>query len=323
MNEIFKAHKTCIFKRLQRYQFFVFLEWFGEMPGFEGSVSGDNQTCEQKQCLQQVVYSFNWRRVVPVSGSRSFLDLLERYGGWRYLYFLTNIRLRMEIDAERLYMFSLVRGPEMTGEQAKAMVVCLSRMSWNFPPSIYADKNEVERTAEMRRRVEDRLKFFRKEPPALQKLMTRTLTVLIFHIAHDLRLHKIAAGWQHRYSHAGIASLTRAQIVAGWEDLVSKIMSKTVLGSFFFFGVTNALQLCCEPMNVELTETINAILREFQRGLIDHLAALASGTVPTSNVVDSLFLEGSLWAAGLEFPTVGWFTTECQDGMASCPYRPR
>ena len=294
MNETFKKHKKCIFK---------------------GPVSGDSRTSEQTQCLKEVVLSFDWRGVVPMTSggtsARLFLHLLEWYGGWRYLYFLTSLKGRMENDAQFLHMW-LEGRLDMTGEQAKAMVLCLSRMSWK--PAVdegdgtggNAGMSEVDRIAEVRMRVEDRLKFFRKEPPAFQQLMTKTLTYLTFFIAHHMRLDKIATGYQRFYLPLGMGSLTKAQRVAGWEDLVSRIMTKTLLGCLFFFGVTNVMRLCEDAWKVKFLQVQLVILGEFKRQMDLHLQAVSSGTLPQ---VDSCFLAGSLWAAGLDFPTLGWIFT--------------
>lgn len=317
MNRIFKTHKTCIFKRTQRYQFPEFLEWFGERPRFDGPVSSASRTSEQIQCLKEVVLSFNWSHVVPMTSggtpARLFLHLLERYGGWRYLYFLTSVKNRMEKDAQLLRRMSLEGKVDMTREQAKAMVLCLFRMSRN-PQTYegdetggYAVMSEVDRIAEVRMRVEDRLKFFRREPPALQKLMTRTLTILTFHIANELRLNNIATEYRHYYLPAGMGSLTSAQRVAGWDDLVSKVMAKTLLGSVFYFGISNVLRLFKESFSIKTKEIERMIYGEFERQMELHLRAVTIGTVPH---VDSRFLAGSLWAAGLEFPTVNWFVTK-------------
>ena len=315
MNKTFKTHKTCIFKRTQRYQFPEFVEWFGERPGFDGPVPGASRTSEQIQCLKEVVLSFQWSSPVPMdsgeTSARLFLHSLERYGGWRYLYFLTTVKRHMEKDAQLLHRKSLEGEVDMTGEQARAMVMCLSRMSWN--PEIYegdemgwyAEMSEVDRIAEVRIRVEDRLKFFRREPLALQKLMTRTLTVLTYHIAYELRLDVLATEYRHYYLPVGMGSLTKAQLLAGWDDLVSKIAAKTLLGNFFFFGVSNILRLDEEPFTVGI-EIEYRIFGEFRRQMELHLRAVATGTVPH---VDSRFLAGSLWAAGIEFPTLNWFVT--------------
>ena len=317
MNKTFKTHKTCIFKRIQRYQFPEFVEWFGERPEFDGPVPGASRTSEQIQCLKEVVLSLHWSRAVAMdsgeTSARLFLHSLERYGGWRYLYFLTTVKRRMEKDAQLLHRKSLEGGLDMTGEQAKAMVMCLSRMSWN--PEIYesdetggyAEMSEVDRIAEVRIRVEDRLKFFRREPPALQKLMTRTVTILTFRIALELRLDKLATQHRRYYLPVGMGSMTGAQLLAGWDELVSKITAKTLLRDFFFFGVSNILRFFEEPFNIGMIEIEYRIFEELKRQMELHLRAVATGTVPH---VDSHFLAGSLWAAGLEFPTLNWFVTQ-------------
>ena len=315
MNEIFKTHKNCIFKRLQRYHFPEFLECFGERPEFDGPVPGDSRTSEQIQCLEDVVLCFVWDTPVsmPRGGhpGRFFLHLLERYGGWRYLYFLQVVKNKIEEEAQRLRRISLERNLDMTGEQVKAMTFCFNRMSWNGAArergeAAQAAMSEEDRVAEVRMRVEDRLKFFRREPPALQELMTRTLTMLIFGIARALQLDIIATRYRRFYRPPNMASLTMAQRVSGWDSLISNIMAKTLLDCFFAYGIMNSMRMCEEPW--EDASDVKDIRSDFSRYLVEHLQAVASGTVPP---VDSQMLEGSLWAAGMGI-TFGWFVIAAQ-----------
>ena len=320
MNGIFKRHKRSIFKRMQRYQFPEFLECFGERPGFvglEGPVSGDSRTSEQIQCLRDLVLSFSWQSVISLASggipARLFLLRLESFGGRKYLYFLQIVKHQMEEDAQRLRMISLQGRLDMTGEQAKAMVLCFSRMCWHKAAGegdgarSYAAMSEVDRVAEVRMRVENRLKIFQKEPPALQELMRRTLAVLILRMAQALGLDIIVTRYQNFYRSVGMASLTMAQRMAGWDHLASMIAARTLLKCFFFYGVMNILRLCEEPFNNDIMEARTVIVWEFIHHLEDHLQAVASGTFPH---VKPQMLEGSLLATGIDFPTFGWFVTD-------------
>ena len=303
MNEIFEVHRRCIFKRVQRYQFPEFLECFGEKPGFDKPVSGESRT------VNAILYTKD--NVPPGTPHRSVLNLLERYGGWRYLNFLDNAKRQMEESAQRLRRISLEGKLDVTGEQAKVMALCFSRMSGNAregagdEAGIHANMSEVERVAEVRMRVENGLKLFRKEPPVLQKLMTRTLKILVLQIARALRLNVLVTRYQRLYLPRDIGSLTMAQIVAGWDDLVSKTVAQTLLERFFFYRVTDLLPLCdllpqCEGM------VLDGIVLEFRRNLQCHLEAVHSGIFPH---VNPRILEGSLWAEGLEFPLLNWYVT--------------
>ena len=312
MNQIFKTHKNCIFKRLQRYQFPEFIECFGERPEFDGPVPGGSRTSEQIQCLEDVVLLFfSFEEYVPMSRGghpgRLFLHLLERYGGWRYLYFLKVVQNHLKNHAQRLRRISLERNLDMTGEQVKAVTFCFNRMSWNGAArergaAAQAAESEVDRIAEVRMRVEDRLKFFRREPPALQELMTRTLKMLIFGIAGALQLDTIATRYQRFYRPPGMASLTTAQMASGWVALILSITSKMLLECFFAYGVMNSMGLCEEPS--EDPSDVEDIRWDFSRHLVEYLQAIASGTIPH---LSSQILEGSLWAAGMGFPMYGWF----------------
>ena len=308
MNEIFQKHKRCIFKRAQQFQFPEFLECFGDLPGFDGPIPGDHRTSEQIQCLEDVVLSFDWRRQVPTpcSGDASmvFLQLLERHGGWRYLYFLSVIKFQMEVEAQSICRILYEEIPDMTEGIAKAIVFCFSRMSWN---AVIVEGGEAEQCVEIRMRVQDRLKFFRQEPLTLQELMKRTLTYLIFRIGDRLRLNVIVTGYRHWYLPAGVGNMTPMEIDADWHDVASNIMAKTLLESFFFHGITNILQLCDEATRFDIALAQAVIIRDFTRHLENHLVAAAFGTVPH---VDPAILEGSLWAAGIGFPTFGWFCHE-------------
>lgn len=306
MNEIFEVHRRCIFKRMQRYQFPEFLECFGEKPGFDKPVSGESRT------VHAILYAQN--NVPAGTPHRSVLNLLERYGSWRYLNFLDNEKRQMEESAQRLRRISLERKLDMTGEQAKVMALCFSRMSGHAredagdEAGIYAKMSEVERVAEVRMRVENGLKLFRKEPPVLQKLMTRTLKILILHIAQALQLNVLVTGYQRFYLPRDIGSLTMAQRVAGWDDLVSKTVAQTLLERFFFYKVTDLLPLCdflphCQGM------VLNGIVLEFRRNLQYHLEAVNSGGAGIVPHVNPHILEGSLWAEGLEFPLFNLYFT--------------
>ena len=161
MNEIFKNHKTSIFKRMQKYQYPDFLKWFGDLPGFDGTSSGDSRTFEQIQCLNEVVFSLNRWSVVHIPGRaeavRVSLRLLDRYGGWRYLCFLNFLDSRLEEEARSLYRVSHKQIPAMTEGLAKRMALCLFRMSCN---AATIEGSGMEDAADMRARVESRLNHF-------------------------------------------------------------------------------------------------------------------------------------------------------------------
>ena len=301
MNEIFKNHKACIFRRMQVYQFPEFSGWFGDLPGFDGPIPGGNQTSEQIQCLKDVVLSLNWRGAVPASrGDEAgwvFLQLLEQYGGWRYLYFLNTLKHHLEKEAQNLYIMFHEKIPVMNGKLAMSMVLCLSRMSWDA--TTIQGVEEEEELAVMPARVENRLQLFRKEPQTLRELIIRTLWYLIFRIVKQAQLLNIVTSYRQRYPPGGIGSSTMVQTEEDFVNLSSEILAKTLLKSFFYFGVTIALQLCEEPVDQVVKIAQSVILWEFEANLRDQLDA-------TVSYIDPSIQEGSLWAAGIGFPTKGW-----------------
>ena len=312
MNEIFKTHKTCIFKRNQRYRFPEFVEWFGERSGFDGPVSGDRRTAEQMRCLKKFERLYGLRIVIstPNGGCpiKLMLHSLERYSGWRYLTFLTSVKRRIEDDARHLHRMSLDLDLDMTEEEAKAMVLCFWRMYLNAAadagnePGSRARMSEVDKEAEVRMRVENSLKFFQKEPPALQMLMRRTLTRLLFRVARELRLNTTVKIYRRC-----LQNVSTILGKPGCLDLISTIMAQTLLESFFFYGIGNVLRMCEAPVNVDIMDTQLQIQEKFRRPISHHLRAVLFNTVPK---FDSHILEGSLWAAGLEIPIVGWVVQE-------------
>lgn len=305
VNQVFNFHKAWIFKRIQVYQFPECLEWFGDLPGFDGPIPGNNRTSEQIRCLQGVLLSLDWPNVAPVPyGYRprwALLHLLERYGGWRYLDFLNVLKRYMEQEAQKLYRKLHEEMPVMNGRLAKSMVLCFFSMSWH---AATVEEGELEELAFMPAnvengfmpaRVEKGLKWFRKEPQSLQKLMIKALQFLIFRIANRLRLEDV------------IGSLTAVQTEEEFDNLSSEILAKTLIEAFFFYGVGMALQLCEEPANREVRLVQSLIVSDFEYNLQDQLNATSSGTAPE---IDPSIREGSLWAAGIGFPTFGWIVTD-------------
>lgn len=287
MNEIFQNHKMWLFKRMQICQFSEFSGWFGDMPGFDGPILGNNRTSEQIQCLKDVVFTFDWRitEVAPSDdeAAKVFLHLLERYGGWRYLYFLNAVKRHMEQEAQSLYKFSHMAIPSMNEESAKAMVLCFARMSWRAATVL---GGKMKEPADMSARVEYRLKFFQREPRTLQKLMTKILRLLIYRIGKRLQVTDTVPSEEELY------------------DSASAIMTRLLLECCFFYGITFAMQLCEEPVNEEVKAAQSWIIRRFEHAL---MYATRFSNVDTVLIADSSIREGSLWAAGIGFPTLGWF----------------
>ena len=305
MNEIFQNHKMWLFKRMQICQFSEFSGWFGDMPGFDGPILGNNRTSEQIQCLKDVVFTFDWRitEVAPSDdeAAKVFLHLLERYGGWRYLYFLNAVKRHMEQEAQSLYKFSHMAIPSMNEESAKAMVLCFARMSWRAATVL---GGKMKEPADMSARVEYRLKFFQREPRTLQKLMTKILRLLIYRIGKRLQVTDTVTLYQYINQSAGFGILIPVPSEEELYDSASAIMTRLLLECCFFYGITFAMQLCEEPVNEEVKAAQSWIIRRFEHAL---MYATRFSNVDTVLIADSSIREGSLWAAGIGFPTLGWF----------------
>lgn len=309
MNQVFNTHKAWIFKSIQVYQFPEFLECFGDLPGFGGPIPGNNRTSEQIRCLQGVVLSLDWQHVIPVLCDDrprwALLHLLERYGGWRYLNFLNVLKHHMEKEARELYRKLHEEIPVMNRRLAESMVLCFSSMSWH---AATVEEGELEELAFMPANAENGLKWFRKEPPTFQELMVKALEILIFEIAARLRLDDVVDPWFRQWHLlGGTGSLTAVQTKEDFDDLSSETLAKTLLEAVFFHGVGMTLQMCEESANREVRLAQSLIVWDFEANLKDQLNATSSGTVPE---IDPAMREGSLWAAGIGFPTKGWIVTD-------------
>lgn len=295
-NEIFKEHQTWIFKRMQICQFPEFSGWFGDLPGFDGSTLGKNRTSEQVQRLRDVVFTFNWRDQVAASSNYKaaglVLRLLEWYGGWRYLYYLDALKCHVEREAQNLYRVSHMRIPSMNEGLAKAMLLCFSRMSWRESTV----GGEVEELADMPARVEKRLKLLQHEPRTLQRLMRATLRFLIYRMSIRLQLANIASFY------CQIA--TSVQTDEAYQNLTSELMAKLLLECIFYYGFENAVQLCEKTVDYDLMIARSWIQERFDKDLRQQLKAICLGI---DLGIDPCIQEGSLWAAGIGFPTLGWF----------------
>ena len=298
-NEIFKNHKISIFKRMQICQFPEFSGWFGDLPGFDGSTLGNNRTSEQVQRLRDVVFTFEWRSQVAAPSNYKaaglVLHLLERYGGWRYLYYLYALKCHVEGEAQNLYRISHMTIPSMNKGLAKAMLLCFSIMSWRESTV----GGEVEELADMPARVGKRLKIFQQEPPTLQDSMRTTLRFLIYRMSGRLQLAKIASYyWQ---------DAPPVQTDEALLNLISEIMTKLLLECIFYFGVGNTVQLCEKSAKYDLMIARSWIQGRFGQDLRQLLNAIGLGI---DQGIDPCIQEGSLWAAGIGFPTLGWVVTD-------------
>lgn len=305
LNEIFKTHKTCIFKRMQIYQFPEFSEWFGDLPGFDGPIPGGNRTPEQIQCLKDVVLAMDWRdtegpRCSGKKAAREMLHLLEQHGGRRYLYFLGVMKKHVEEDAGKLYRISQRAIPSMSEGLAKETALCFFRMSLN---AAAAPGGQEEDLADMPARVENRLKLFRQEPLTLQKLMTATLGLLIVCLAKTLQFGEVLERHRHRHQRILIERSRPAQRAEDFYQISSEPMTKMLLECFFYYGISIVLKLCEVPVNNDVKKARSAIVELFEQNLLNHHTAISFGIVVH---VDPSIQEGLLWAAGLGFPNIGF-----------------
>ena len=304
MNDVFKHHKICLFKRMQICQFPEFSGWFGDMPGFDGPSLGDIRTAEQVQFLRDVVFTIDWRPAVPapsvVESAELMLRSVERHGGWRYLWFLFALRRYVNSAAYTLCRLSLRTRYYMDEGSAKAMVLCLSRMSWNAAAAVGGQWEGLASAT----RVQSRLKTFHREPPSVQRMMVSALELLTYHAANHLKLRDVESrcwSWLRR-------SFPRFPVTVQEEEyfnnLASEVVTHLLLGCFFTYGIITVLQMCEEPFSRHVE--VNRIRYCFEWNLMCHSNAAIQGFVP---YVDPYIQEGSLWAAGMGFPTRGWFNS--------------
>lgn len=316
MNAVFNTHKAWIFKRIQVHQFPEFLEWFGDLPGFDEPIPaplGNNRSFKQLRCLQGAVLSIESRHLIPSSFddqlTLGLLHLLERYGGWRYLNLLNVLKHNVKQVSQELCSKLHEEIPVLNERLAKSMVLCFFNMSWN---TATFNEGELEEVAPMLAivenestpaKIENALILFRKEPQNLQKLMMKALQLLMFRMATRLQLEDVVASYRTLYLPAGLAGPTPVQTEEDFDNLSSEILARTLLEAFFFFGVGTALQLCEEPADPDLRLAQSLIVLNFESNLQDYLDAIILGIAPEMNLI---VREGSLWAAGIGFPISDW-----------------
>ena len=314
MYGIFSMHKKSIFKRMQICQFPEFNGWFGDLPGFDGSALDCNRTPEQIQCLRDIVLRLDWRHVNPViSGAGAagiFLNSLERYGGWRYLYFSKCVKDYLEKVMRKFQKLLRVEIPAMRGGQAKAMVLCLARVSWKSPKAESAEARAA--------RVETRLTLFGQEPLAVQELSKWTLLHLVWRIAGRLRLADTVTLFRDCCQPLVIATPTPQQILEIFDNTASEFMVKLLLEYIFTFGVDAALELCEEPAGRDALTDRLMIERIFWNKCFYYCHCYRSGVFPNR---ESALKVGKLWAAGLGLPTRCWFRSNRVSRIYLSPIR--
>ena len=304
MNDIFKNNKICIFKRMQICQFPEFSGWFGDLPGFDGPTLGDNRTAEQVQFLRDVVFTIDWRPAFAapsaIESAEMLLRSVERHGGWWYLWFLSALRSYVNQAAYTLCRLSLRTTFYMDEGSAKAMVLCLSRMSWNAAAAIGGEWEGLASAT----RVQSRLKYFHQEPPSVQKMMVSTLKLLVYQAANILKLTDAESRCRYWFCRSWSPFPVTVQEEEYFNNLASEVITQFLLSCFFTYGIVTVLQMCEEPFSHHVV--VNRLRFCFERDLMDLLNAAIKGFVP---YVDPHIQEGSLWAAGMGFPTRGWFSS--------------
>lgn len=307
VNQIFKENKTSIFRRVQICQFPEFSGWFGDLPGFDGSILGKSRTSEQIQCLRRLVISLYGHEEIAVSSAQraaqASLNLLDRYGGWRYLYFLQFMKDHVEGEAKKLWKASHVQIHLMSKELAKSTILCLLRMSLRGtrPLELLGEEYIASDLPDI---VKGRLKLFQQEPQIVQKMILATLELLVCRIAKRLDLPgTVLAYWISYYQDRLGMSLTATekQHLLNW---TSEILAQLLLQCCFTYEIGVALELCEEPGRDRIWTTQWWIQQQFRASCVALLRATTLGTVPISS--PHVFM-GSLWAKGLEFPTRNLF----------------
>ena len=307
LNQIFKENKTSIFKRVQICQFPEFSGWFGDLPGFDGSTLGNSRTAEQIQCLRRfVICLYGHREIVTPSdqwAALASLDLLDRTGGWRYLYFLEVMKVSMEREAKKLWKASQVQIYPMSKELAKSTVFCLSRMSWRGSRLLEVLGEEYT-VWDLPYIVMGRLKLFYQEPQIVQRMILATLELLVCRIASRLDLPETVLSYSIRYyrDRVGISlTVPEKQHLHNW---ASEILAQLLLQCCFTYEMGVVLRLCEEPVRDSIWEIQTWIQQHFQLYCMALLRATTLGTVPSFS--PHVFM-GALWAKGLKFPTRNLF----------------
>ena len=303
VNQIFEENKTSIFKRVQICQFPEFSGWFGDLPGFDGSLLGKSRTSEQIQCLRRLVICLYGQRAIAAPSdqraAQTSLYLLDRYGGWRYLYFLELMKHYMEREAKKLWKASHVQIHPMSKELAKSTILCLSRMSWRGSRLLELLGEEYT-VSDLPDIIKGRLKLFQQEPHIVQKMIVAALELLVCRIARRLGLPETVLAYSIRYyrDRFGISlTATEKRHLHNW---TSEILAQLLLQCCFTYEIGMALQLCEEPVKDSIWEIQTWIQQHFRFYCVAHLRATTLGTVPRFS---SHVFMGSLWAKGLEFPT--------------------
>ena len=299
--EIFKCHKTSIFRRMQEYQVPEFSGWFGDLPGFDGSIPDHKRTPQQIQCLEDAVYVHCWSTCAVGSlceGARRLLYLLEKYGGWRYLFFLEDLQHLLETQAHRFFLEWHDQIADLDEGLAKAVTLCLSRLSWNA----IAVRDEVEMLSDVRTRIKGRTKAFAQEPDLVQILTRRTVKIVLRRIAERLQLVDITTWYHQRMLPTGNGPEADEEGEKGLDDISSETLAHTLLATLFHFGFPTALQLCQESGTAEMDEVRSWIRDTFWWNRQQRLRYLAS----LDFIIDPANHVGWLWAAGLGITSFDW-----------------
>ena len=307
INQIFEENKTSIFKRVQICQFPEFSGWFGDLPGFDGSILGKSRTSEQVQCLRRLVLCLSGHRAIAAPSVRraaqASLNLLDRYGGWRYLYFLQAMKYQMEGDAKKLWKASHVQIHSMSKELAKSTILCLSRMSWRGSRLLEVLGEEYT-VSDLLDIVKGRLELFQQEPKIVQEMILATLELLVCRIARRLNLPETILIYLIGYyrDRFGIAlTATEKQHLHNW---TSGILAQFLLQCCFTYEIGVILEVCEEPVKESIRTIQSWIQEHFKLYCVARVRATTLGTVPSFS--PHVFM-GSLWAQGLEFPTRNLF----------------
>ena len=264
---------------------------------------GKSRTSEQIQCLRRLVIclyehkgiaAYRAQRVAQAS-----LYLLDRYGGWQYLYFLQLMKDYVEGEAKKLWQASHAQIHLMSKELAKSTILCLSRMSWRGSRSSEVVGEEYI-ASDLSDIVKGRLKLFHQEPQSVQKMILATLELLVCRIAKRLNLPGTvpAASVSYHQNRFGI-SLTATE-KQHFFNRTSEMVAQLLLQCCFAFEIGVALELCEEPVRDSICITQWWIQEQFDLSCMALLRTTTLGTVP---MVSPHVFMGSLWAKGLEFPT--------------------
>lgn len=198
----------------------------------------------------------------------------------------------LQRETQDLFRTLLMEINSMNEEQAKAVVLCLFRMS--FKPATLVGCQEENLTYVLAR-VKARHQIFQQEQEAIQTQINWTLVLLVYRLAKHLQLENSIRYYSYRLRGIGWLKLE------AFHRTSSETLSKTLLAAVIFYDVQSALRLGEAPVNQSAWIVQQSIKLVVEHKLWQRLSAFnAVVSVP------EIMQVGSLWSTRIGFPVLGW-----------------